>query len=203
MKAPLIIFLSSLISFQIHAGVADLALSMQINGIENGVQGGQQGTYTVTITNNGPDIAAEGIAGVPITAISSPIPLVEGGPAIDFLPDDNDDPRCGFAVAISEPSPFDPARFGFFVEVPSLDVGESIECAGFYTVNITSGELTISWSLSSQFDTDPDKSNNSASFLFGLVPAQVPTTSIMGLIILIVFLVVLSTKTHRSFNRRN
>lgn len=191
MKYYLIFLLSLIGSFQVHSGTADLELSMHINGIANGVQNGQQGTYTLTITNNGPEIAAAGITGDIIAAISSPIPLVEGGPAIDFLPSNSDDPRCGFAVAQSEPSPIHPSRFAYFIRVPSLQVNESIECSGLYIVNLAFGELLVNWSLNNQFDTDPDENNNEVTFLFGIAPRQVPATHFLGIVVLIMLTLLL------------
>lgn len=191
------ILLPILIIFSLSsaAGTADLNLEMTIVGIENGVKTGQQGSYSLTVTNNGPDIAAEGVENAPISVISSPVPLVDGGPAIDILPDPNDDPRCGFAVAMSEPTPFSPARFGFFVWLPSLEIGESIKCSGFYLINLNSGSQEVSWSLSNPFDTDPDLSNNSQTFVFGIEPVRVPTLSMFASLMLIGMLLIFA-KNH-------
>lgn len=183
-----------MISPLLNAGVADLAIGVSIEGIEDGVEFGETGNYTIIITNNGPDIAADGVPGLPIAVRTSSIPgLQSGPPIIDYIPDPNNDVRCFFTSAVGSPPPFGTASYAFFYLFSSINQGESIECSGTYLVNIQEGSNAHDWFISNNSDTDPISANNRQSFVFGVPPKPVPTIGITGLLFM-VFLILLSLK---------
>lgn len=170
------------------AGVADLSFDAQFDGIEDGVVFGQQGTFSVTVTNNGPDAAGVGSGtGFPIAIFSGFVELSPvDGTEMDYNIDRSITQNCIFGLIAVDPRPGNPPGFTFFFETPEIAANESVTCYGVYYVNFKAGSRTYEWRASGFVeDTDPDFTNNFKPITFSIKPKQVPALSFYGLLTMI------------------
>jgi len=169
------------------AGIADLSFDAEFDGIENGVTFQQQGTFRVTVTNNGPDAAGLGSGtGIPIAIFSGFVELSPvDGTEMEYNIDSSIAQSCQFGLIAVDPRPGNPPGFTFFFRTAPIPANESVTCHGLYLVNFTEGVRTYNWRVSGFVgDTDPDFTNNFEPVTFGIRPIQVPTLNFLGLVVL-------------------
>ena len=158
-----------------------------INLSEYVVQG-QQGEFSITITNHGPDDAGvDSLNNLPIFADSSIIQQRPNGIVdIWFAKDLSQAQECFFVPTIFEPLPIPGSlpSYAFTFAYPVIPVGESITCYGFYSVGFEQGERAVQWDIFNSTDTDPNLLNNSVDLVFRMQPMMIPSTSTFSLIIL-------------------
>ena len=193
-----IIILSLALNAQ--AGTADLELTMDFD-LSDYVEFNQVGTFSITLTNNGPDIAGLGSSlSRPLNIHSNPIIP----PDLFFILDTDISQVCSSGYLILEPVPFlnIPLRYIYTFEFPIIPVGESITCYGKYHVGFVQGRKDVLWEIGNIFDDDPDESNNEVTMVFRGAPAIIPAFSVFGLILLFILLMYLTylmkfSKSHK------
>lgn len=186
-------------SFTANSQTAELALSMNFFGLDDGVVTGEKKSFEITVTNNGPDAAnttGDDFFFVGSTAIGSNDQWI---PDIIFELDAmNSPPECVFTVFFGDPLPDQNPTYGFVFIFLQLEANQSITCKGFYTANFTQGERYVRWELHNNLANDPDLSNNNLEFIFGLRPIAVPVFSKFTLILLVaLFLLITLTKRNK------
>jgi len=191
----LVIFLS----FNVNSQTAELALSMNLSGLNDGVITGQQRSFELTVTNNGPDAAnptGDDFFFAGTTLIGSNDQWV---PDILFELDViNSPPECVFSGFFIDPLPGQNPKYAFTFFFLQLQANQSITCKGFYTANFTQGERYVRWELHNNLANDPDLSNNNVELIFGLRPIAVPIFSKFTLILLVaLFLLITLTKRNK------
>lgn len=185
-----ILFLTLFSSIQSLAGTADLSVILEYEDT-NGIVLDRQGEITFIITNNGPDIAADGVPGNPIAVLSNTIQ--DNGsftPEIEFAPAIGNDPRCNILLTIGDPPPGGSVVYAYTITLPPLDVNQTITCRAVFSRNFMSGTREVSWTSFNNFDVDPDSSNDSQTIVFGIPPRSVPLDNplfLIGLLLLVLY----------------
>lgn len=178
-------------------GTADLAVELEINEID-GVVLEQQGEFVARITNNGPDIAANGIPGGPIGLLSSTIQ--DNGsftPEIQFAPAPGNDPGCTFIFTIGDPPPGGSVVYAYSLVTTTLAVNQTVTCRGVFSRNFSDGTRELTWTLFNEFDTDPVPDNNTRAVTFGISPKSVPINQPYFLILLSLLFLIIGVKYYR------
>ena len=182
------------------AGTADLELTMDFD-LSDYVEFNQVGTFSITLTNNGPDLAGSGSSSqLAIDVYTNPIIP----PDLFFILDTDISQVCSSGYLILEPVPFlnIPLRHIYTFEFPIIQAGESITCYGKYHVGFVQGRKDVLWKIGNIFDDDPDESNNEVTMVFRGAPAIIPAFSVFGLILLFILLMYLThlikfSKSHK------
>ncbi len=193
----IIVFL--VFSSSVIGGTADLSIELEFNTID-GVVWEQQGEFTARITNNGPDVAAEN-APIPL-----PISLLSGiirdngsfTPEIQFTAGaNNNNQECFFVLIIGDPPPGGGPSYAYDIDVPSIQVGQTIECFGIFSTHFNSGTREVNWNIRNTFDDDPVSANNTQTVVFGIAPRSVPVNSLSAMISLIFLFLMVGLYSHR------
>lgn len=185
--------------FKAVGGTADLAISLNFNEVD-GVVLDRQGEFVATITNNGPDVAAENSGfQFPIT-LSSGI-IQDNG---NFTPDvqfaaaaNNNNQECLFVLVIGDPPPGGSVSYGYNLSVPEIPVNETITCNGIYSTHFNSGIRDVNWRIRNNFDDDPVSTNDTQTVVFGIAPRSVPVNNIYSLLALLLFTLLIGVKANR------
>ncbi len=183
-----------LFCFKAVGGTADLAISLNFNEVD-GVVLDRQGEFVATITNNGPDVAAENSGfQFPIT-LSSGIIQDNGS----FTPDvqfaaaaNNNNQECFFVLVIGDPPPGGSVSYAYNLSMPEIAVNETITCNGIYSTHFDSGTRSVNWNIRNNFDDDPVSTNDTQTVVFGIAPRSVPTTGFYSLILLLILILISS-----------
>ena len=191
-RIVVILFLTT--SSFVFAQSADLELDVYIESYDS-VFWGFQGDYSVTITNNGPEVA------------STP------GTFTPFMPQDNTDftfapnfdivqPDCNFTPLIAEPRPPDfPGGSIFFISTSPIAVGESVTCFGRFQVGFESGRRETFWETVNLGQgttiSDPVTENNTVTIFLGVPPLPVNAFSDFSTVLIILIVWWLSMKFMR------
>ncbi|MFK8012191.1 MAG: hypothetical protein AB8B80_09140 [Marinicellaceae bacterium] len=135
----------------------------------------QQGKFSVTLTNNGPETAgskADGNTFPNRVRFSRQILTSDNRLDIELQLDENIDQKCRMGLIVGEPSPINPnTNFTFILFFSVLEVNESIICKGIYEVGFMQGTKEFDWMTSSHFfDIDPNPTNDNISFSLSIAP---------------------------------
>lgn len=195
----LIIFATFLlVSTTVNAGITDLSLTIEFDGIENGVSINQSGSFRIIVTNNGPDPAGLGSSGMPISIFSPRILLADDGTEATFTLDSSIQQTCTRGVIAVEPRPPDPPSFITVFRTPVIAPEETVVCHGIFSINFNQGSRTYVWFLNPYVeDDDPDFENNTDSVFLGISAQSVPTLNkwgILSLVLVFMFYLVRSNK---------
>jgi len=177
-----------------QAQVADLALSIEIENIENGVEFGQTGSFIVTITNFGPDDAGiTSTSALPVRASSNSIGHTDDAFIdVSFLQDFSFMEDCFFIRIDGSPIPGGSPHSAYSVKFPIIPVNTSMTCHGYYHVGFREDIRTITWRAISGFnqdENDPNPDNNEVSLVFRTKPQIIPILNwqFLGLLIFFIF----------------
>jgi len=182
------IFLLFLITNSGFAGNADIEINVGYDSILN-LSFGDIGQFSVTIRNNGPDVAgSDSIIQKPVRASAFLTPDKNGEFSLAFGQDTSVAQPCDFLVSFGEPRPPNPLVFAYEFYFPPIEPGESLTCYGFYLISFNSGTRAAEWLAVSIADIDPDEFNNAQTMVFGIQPVAVPTLSFYTLFALSILL---------------
>jgi len=179
-------------------GTADLAISLNFNEVD-GVVLDRQGEFVATITNNGPDVAAENSGfQFPIT-LSSGIIQDNGNftPDVQFAAANNNNQECFFVLVIGDPPPGGSVSYAYNLSVPEIGVNETITCYGIYSTHFDSGTRSVNWNIRNNFDDDPVSTNDIQTVVFGIAPTSVPVNNFYSLLTLSLFTLLIGVKANR------
>ncbi len=201
MKTPvqLILFLL-VIGTQARAGTTDLSIEF-IADIADGVEIGEVGSFTLAVTNHGPDPSGfDSVNELPITVVSSPlwIPLPS---TIDvyFQIDPDVVQDCVLFSYGVDPPLNTPPHYLMFADFPPLLAGQTATCQGIYTVGHVDPAKVVELRVRAQpVDTDPNPDNNTIAVVFGLPPTVVPVNAGYFLMALAVLLTWIAWRVLRS-----
>ncbi len=145
---------------------------------------GFEGSFSVTITNNGPEIAEMPSTISPLMSLANDDFYL----SIDSSIIQND---CSFAFFSLEPRPPDFAGGTIIlIDTSPIDVGESITCFGRYVVGFENGMRELLWETvnfgQGTLIDDPIPENNLVTITLGIQPQQVDALSSLTIFILIV-----------------
>ncbi|MCF6301260.1 MAG: DUF11 domain-containing protein [Proteobacteria bacterium] len=181
---------------------ADIAVEMTFPGMENGVIYDQQGDFTITVTNLGPDEAVPPAGGGSFFFVGSSVVRNTGNykPDIFFeLDGANSPPECVFFIAEGSPLPGQLPNYGYSFIYFGMAAFDSVTCLGKYTVFFEEGERTVLWEAINQHAPDPDLSNNLLGFTFGIRPMTIPINSPTALFLLLILILISSRFAIRGF----
>ncbi|MCF6299731.1 MAG: DUF11 domain-containing protein [Proteobacteria bacterium] len=172
---------------KVLAGSADLELVIE-SDLSEGVGFGQIGSFSITVTNHGPDDAGSNSSRpYPIVIFNSPLyPSENNGQLELFFGQENANQTCFFLLAVIEPLPggqFPGYIFSF--NFPVIPANTSITCHGQYLVNFEQGEREVGWRALNVTDTDPNPDNDRATMVFKINPPVIPSTSSWSVLVLI------------------
>ncbi len=162
-----------------HA-TADLALQLDID-VSEGVQFGEIGEFTLTVTNLGPDDAGSHNIGRFPTAVFTPPQAVNEHGLLDvYLAGDNSTSQpCGVGLIVIDPIPGNPVLYGQPIYFPEIQANSTLTCHGLFLIGFDQGERSTNFRLRGDVnDTDPDSSNNEIKVVFGIPPVVVPINSL-------------------------
>ncbi len=189
MKTIPYIFFILMLSINSHAGTADLALTMNFD-LSEYVELNQEGTFSITLSNNGPDMAGLGSASqLALDVYTNPIIP----PDLFFILDTEIPQVCSSGYLILEPVPFlnIPLRHIYVFSFPKIASGESVTCYGRYYVGFNHGRRDILWKIGNIFDDDPNESNNEVNMIFRAAPAVIPVFSNLGILVLVLLILLM------------
>gem|GEM_PF-7086282 len=153
---------------------------------------GFEGEFSVTVTNNGPDVADS--PGTYAPFISSANSDYIFSPDFNIVQND-----CVFATFIAEPRPpVFPGGITLLIATNPIAVGDSVTCFGRYAVGFESGRRELFWETvnfgQGSLIDDPFLENNTVTVTLGIQPIPVDALGIFSML-LMMFLLVLGTST--------
>ncbi len=199
MPIKAIAYICLIFCFEAIAGSSDLYIELDFNE-ENGIVFEPSGEFTLTVTNLGPDIAAEGVPLLRPISIFTSVIQDNGSftPEIQISPGaQGDNSNCSFLFIIGEPLPGESVTYAYSIDVPSLSVNETVQCFGSFSRHFQNGSREIEWSIFNEFDTDPNPKNNNQVITFGIPARPVPMNSWFTLVLMGLLILVFGVKTKR------
>jgi hypothetical protein len=197
----------SYISFGI-AGNIDLSIELNIEPVTE-VEFLQNGTFTITVSNLGPDTAGgDSSSNFPISAYSNAITAHENGLQDLFIRQNTDiNQACFFIFSFGEPLPGGLPSIAYFFEYPEIPANDSITCYAKYLIGFEGGSRDFSFNVRSFSDNETNLSNNTANITFRIKPKLIPSLNIWSLIILMVIMLIIAcyvfNKKALEVNKRN
>lgn len=184
--STVVFFLFALINFA-KAEVADLSLELEFDHINSGVVIEPAGSFRIIVTNNGPEAAGTNSSlTTPIAVFSDFVELAADGSEMNYSLDPGIAQDCQFGSIAVDPRPGDPPGFVFVFRTPVIQPNTSVTCHGIYEINFPAGTRTYQWNVNRHIDdVDPDLGNNTFPVTFGVLPPQVPGTSLHGVLMLL------------------
>ncbi|MFK8010801.1 MAG: hypothetical protein AB8B80_02090 [Marinicellaceae bacterium] len=173
-----------------YAGNVDLSLEINLDPITE-VEFLQTGTFSITVSNLGPDTAGgDSTSNFPIAAISNGIFENKNGQQDLFIGQNTDlDQVCFFILAFGSPLPGGLPSVVYNFAYPKIPANESITCYGKYLVGFETGSRDFTFTVRSFSDNETNLSNNTANFTFRIKPKTVPTLNFYAILILIVLMI--------------
>ncbi len=184
----LIVLLLLSTSFKVVAGSVDLSVASSYSSA-NDLTAGDRVKFSVSAINNGPDTTGTGAStGFPLVFSTSGIELREDGTDIVFYLDESIPQPCFLGAVIGSPLPGQLPTISYGYVHPPIQPSEMGTCYGeFQVFESTKVDITAR----SIGDTDPDFSDNTLFLRFGLLPQQVPTVSLLSVIVMALILFLL------------
>lgn len=179
----LYIFILLILSSSIFAQSADLELEVYMESY-NDVFFGFEGAFTVTVTNNGPDVAENPGTASPLMSLTNNDFTFIGDGSIS-------QDRCFFSLISAEPRPPDfDGGLTLLITTDEILVGESVTCFGRFSIGFEHGSREVYWQtfgfgMGALVD-DPVPENNIVTITLGIQPQQVDALSNLTILILIV-----------------
>ncbi len=176
-----------MLTTQVNAGTTDLSIEF-IADIAEGVEIGEVGSFTLAVTNHGPDPAGvDSIHALPVWASSSPLWLPLPSTVDVFFQIDPDvNQNCALFSLGIDPPPNTPPHYRLSARFPAIQPNETVFCQGLYTVGHLDPSKVIEIKVGTPLeDTDPNEDNNTVVVVFGLPPAVIPVNAWMHLLMLV------------------
>ena len=176
------------------AGIVDVSLSIDLQ-LNEEVEYLQESTFSVTVTNHGPDIAGgDSSDQFPVRMISSSYYIPGNLPFIYITQNTSINQKCFFINSFGSPLPGGLPSIGYTFAFPRIPANSSITCYGKLKIGFEQGLKKIDFFAFSPTDNETNFSNNNIEFSFRIKPIPIPLFSFYNLLLLCLLIVGITWK---------